>query len=147
MLVVGAFATLMLVDSYAILKQHNPAYGLDYTQAPVQYDKSRLVEDASMENYVSDKAQTLAMLENWKSHYQAQYGEHEKPRAVFVMASGGGLRSAYWTFQVMQHLDHEVQRMVTALLHQQFVKFSQRRDKAARVARSIQGFQPVNLAS
>jgi hypothetical protein len=84
----------------------NYAYGLNYTlpNQPVysikEIEKHALsegnVEDAfSYHNYIQ-------MLDNWK----AKTGE-KRPKLILVNSSGGGLRSALWTFNVLQKLDQE----------------------------------------
>lgn len=104
-LVVGSLLLLGVSNQMSILDALNPAYGMDYSVPPARYEKDNLLSLASVDQYKADRAATLAYLENWKRGYAAEYGTAEKPRAVFVTASGGGLRSALWTFRVMQQLD------------------------------------------
>lgn len=96
---------IYLANNGTFFSGENPAFGMDYEVAAVPYDFSTIEELNSIENYQQDRAATLEMLENWKTSYEKKHGKGFKPRAIFVTASGGGLRSAFWTFRVMQHLD------------------------------------------
>ncbi|MDP5171901.1 MAG: hypothetical protein NWR72_16750 [Bacteroidia bacterium] len=87
------------------LKEQHYVAGIDYTAAPVEYSMEHLATLQNDSIHQQDRAATLAYLNNWKARYQEKYGQDVKPRAVFVSASGGGLRSAFWTFSIMQYLD------------------------------------------
>ncbi len=87
------------------LGEKNYAAGLDYAAAPATYDVKTLMTLQNDSIYQHDRAVTIAYLENWKKNYQKKYGKNALPHAVFVSASGGGLRSAFWTFRTMQYLD------------------------------------------
>ncbi|MEZ4777269.1 MAG: hypothetical protein R3D00_29100 [Bacteroidia bacterium] len=95
----------VIYDQVDFLSERNQAFGLNYENTPADYSKENLEKITSKEIYNQDRAATLVMLENWKKNYQAKYGRYAKPKAVFVTASGGGLRSAFWTFRSMQYLD------------------------------------------
>lgn len=104
-LVVSSLVILGACNHLSLLDEKNPAYGLRYDVQPAAYEKGNLEELANEAIYKADRAATIVYLENWKANYQAKYGPEAKPRAVFLTASGGGLRSAYWTFRVLQRLD------------------------------------------
>ena len=104
-LVVGGFVLVGTFSKLSLFDEQNPAYGLDYSVAPACYERDNVLELSKFTNYQQDREATIAYLENWKRSYEQKYGKREKPRAVLVTASGGGLRSAFWTFRVMQHLD------------------------------------------
>ena len=87
------------------LREKNQAFGLDYGAAPAEYSAAALARLADPAFAAADRSQALAALESWKRTYQRVHGPQAKPRLVLVCASGGGLRSAYWTFSVMQALD------------------------------------------
>lgn len=107
----GAFTVLafvgvvMLYNQFAIFQEQHQAFGLRYQTAPADYTFDHLQTLVSDSIYAQDRAQTLAALETWKTRYQETYGPYVQPRAIVVTASGGGLRSAFWTFRVMQELD------------------------------------------
>lgn len=77
------------------------AYGLNY-QNKINYTPE-IIHDASIDQTIieRDYQSYLNTLNNWKSSTGKQ-----KPKLVIVNSSGGGLRSAYWTFCVLQHLNH-----------------------------------------
>ncbi|MEZ4829677.1 MAG: hypothetical protein R3C61_25835 [Bacteroidia bacterium] len=96
---------LFIYDKVDFLSEKNQAFGLEYETEPASYSRGKLDSITTRRIYNSDRAETLAMLEKWKTNYQEKYGPYAKPKAVFVTASGGGLRSAFWTFRSMQYLD------------------------------------------
>lgn len=78
------------------------AFGLSYDEESlVDFTKSSLIDleysDAVIQKDYDNYIQTL---ENWKK----QTG-NKKPKLVVLNTSGGGLRSAMWTFRVLQELD------------------------------------------
>ncbi|MEM6264435.1 MAG: hypothetical protein AAGI38_18110, partial [Bacteroidota bacterium] len=103
MLVFAVF--IYLYDSTDWLHEQNHAYGLDYQQDPACLDRKTLAELSDEAQYEADRVYTLQMLENWRQHYQQTYGYHQRPKAVIVSSSGGGLRSSFWTFSILQQLD------------------------------------------
>ncbi len=98
-------AFLFLYDRVDFLHEQNHAFGLNYDIEPALYEEASISVLHNEANYEEDRAATIASLENWKDRYQGKYGKHTRPKAVFVMASGGGLRSSYWTFNILQRLD------------------------------------------
>ncbi|MDX1906603.1 MAG: hypothetical protein SF053_06165 [Bacteroidia bacterium] len=93
-----------LYNQLSYFSEKNQALGLDYTATPASYTRETLAALTTDSVCAADRAVMIAALESWKDRYQAQY-PGEKPRAVFVCASGGGLRSAYWTFHTLQYFD------------------------------------------
>lgn len=96
-----------------LFQYRNYAYGLDYTKDRTEYSISNISDahsndsliDASYENYI-------AILEKWK----ASTGE-DKPKLIIVNSSGGGSRSALWTFSVLQQADFLTKGKLTSNLH------------------------------
>lgn len=85
-----------------IIDPRNKAYGIDYTnrgQRP-QYDREHILELCSLDKMEADKQHMITVLENWKSRQK-----EDKPLLYLINVSGGGTRSATFTFRVMQHLD------------------------------------------
>jgi len=83
-------------------KYINYAYGLDYSDDKLQ--------DFSMEN-IRSKSLNINSIEKSRSNYtdilnnwHAQTNK-EKPKLIIVNSSGGGSRSALWTFSVLQNCD------------------------------------------
>lgn len=80
------------------------AYGMDHEKEPVPYRSDSLRKwRADEERKTRDRKRTLEMLENWKRKQGAEGGK--KPKMLFLNVSGGGLRSALWTVNSLQHLD------------------------------------------
>ncbi len=79
------------------------AYGLDYhtpaANVPI-YDYAHLKAMFNPERYERDKAAGIVRLDAWKARQP-----EEKPPLVIVTVSGGGSRSAYWTFRALQFAD------------------------------------------
>lgn len=88
--------------SYAFGLSYEEEKLVNYSRASLhnfEYSSSVIQED--YENYV----QTL---ENWK----AKTGK-KKPKLIILNTSGGGLRSAMWTFKVLQELDRLTDKQFT----------------------------------
>lgn len=87
-------------SSYLFQFQSN-AFGLSYLNKDIQpYSPMAINNLITTEMITSDKNSYLEVLNNWK----AKQG-HEKPKLVILNTSGGGLRSALWTFKVIRDLD------------------------------------------
>ena len=79
----------------------NYAYGLNYSTEPAKYELgSPQQHNSSFENITNDEEHGRKILENWK----LSTGQ-EKPYLIVLNSSGGGLRSALWTFSILSHLD------------------------------------------
>lgn len=78
----------------------NKAYGLDYEATPAEYSLQRLQEASNSARIEDDKANTTAILEKWKAKTKK-----EKPWMVILCSSGGGLKSATWSMQVVRMAD------------------------------------------
>jgi hypothetical protein len=48
-----------------------------------------------------DRQANLVMLQNWRNKFEG----NQKPKMVFLCASGGGKRAALWTFNALQYTD------------------------------------------
>ncbi len=85
-----------------IIDPRNKAYGLNYsnkTKTP-NYNKQSLQELCTANKINADKANMIAILNNWKAKQV-----EEKPLMVFINVSGGGLRSAVFTMNALQQTD------------------------------------------
>jgi len=77
-----------------------PAFGLNYQEEPISYNLET-IKAINRDAYIQeDITNTKKILENWKSKQAVN-----KPYALFIAASGGGLRAALWTMVTLQHLD------------------------------------------
>ncbi|MEK7254857.1 MAG: patatin-like phospholipase family protein, partial [Bacteroidota bacterium] len=86
-----------LLTRFDFFHHKNKAYGLNYHAAPAAYHSDSLTALSIKSNIEADKAATIQILENWKK----QTGE-AKPKMIVFCVSGGGLKSAAWTMQVLQ---------------------------------------------
>lgn len=88
---------------HQLVDLRSTAFGINYhspaAKVPI-YDYPHLKTIFSKENYDQDKAEGIARLEAWKAKQAEQ-----KPPLVIVTVSGGGSRSAYWTFRALQYAD------------------------------------------
>lgn len=100
-----AFLAFYFHGDLDILRTEHRVSGINYETAPAIYSAENLLTLQNDSIYAEDLKVTHAYLESWKKRYQATYGADILPYAVFVSASGGGLRSAFWTFRTMQYLD------------------------------------------
>ena len=79
------------------------AYGLDYHTAEAKvpvYDYPHLKALFNPQRYAADKASGTARLDAWKARQTEAL-----PPLIIVTVSGGGSRSAYWTFRALQYAD------------------------------------------
>ncbi len=85
-----------------IVDPRNKAYGLNYenkTERPA-YNRESIAQLASNQNIENDKAYYLKILNNWKAKQKDSL-----PVMYIINTSGGGLRSATFTINVLQRLD------------------------------------------
>jgi Patatin-like phospholipase len=80
----------------------NKAYGLNYWNEKERpaYTKESLWAMCSKENVEADQENMIGILNNWKKKQ-----DNDKPLLVLINTSGGGHRSATFTFSVLQQLD------------------------------------------
>ncbi len=90
------------VSGFDIFSKTYPAFGMNYTVPPAEYNYERLKTFVTDSIYDRDRTEMLEVLENWKSRQSSEGG---KPRMILINSSGGGLRASLWTFALMQRLD------------------------------------------
>mgnify|MGYP001173006974 FL=1 len=81
------------------------ALGLDYSEKSIiNYSPENIRQNHKLEQSDSTSDENIIeILENWKK----STGE-EKPKLIIVNTSGGGLRSALWTFTVLSNADEKL---------------------------------------
>ncbi len=84
----------------------NKAYGLNYWNKKERpaYTREGLLALCSKENVEADRQNMISILNAWKKKQNS-----EKPLLVLINTSGGGHRSATFTFSVLQQLDSMTQ--------------------------------------
>lgn len=98
---------LLLLLNY--LSQHtqlfayqNFAYGLDYSNELADYSVENIMTLANdTVAHQKDHFRTERILNNWRS----KNDKVKKPKMIIICTSGGGIRSALWTYHVLSHLD------------------------------------------
>ena len=83
------------------LTKRYEAFGLDYQQPVTEYSVAALQKLNDSTHIRRDLKNNLIMLDNWR----AKFPEGEKPKMVFLCASGGGKRAALWTLIALQTAD------------------------------------------
>ncbi len=83
------------------LTKRYEAFGLDYQQPVTEYSVAALQKLNDSTHIKRDLKNNLIMLDNWR----AKFPEGEKPKMVFLCASGGGKRAALWTLTALQTAD------------------------------------------
>ncbi len=104
---IGIFILLNFLSQFDFINQKNKAVGLDYNPSPKAYSVEALEEEYDDARVQKDLDNTIGILEKWKSRWN-QKGV-AKPKIVILNVSGGGLRSSYFTFNVIQSIDSVVQ--------------------------------------
>ena len=104
-------ALLLLINflsaHYQFFNVPNQAYGLDYKSAPAPYTREVLNQLHSNADLAEqDKNGTIRLLDTWLQRQRLSKGDSSyKPKMLLINTSGGGLRSAMWTFTSLQHID------------------------------------------
>lgn len=91
-----------LSENSSFFQYENYAYGLNYRPdclAEFNMGNIHAKADDSLSNDAS-RANMISILEKWKQNTGLA-----KPKLVIVMTSGGGSRSALWTYTVLQRAD------------------------------------------
>lgn len=111
LLLLGVF--IYVYDSQDFMHEHHHAIGMNYEVPAAEYSQETLALHTRESILEADRTYHLAMLNQWAEGYREKYGPGYRPKAVFVSSSGGGLRSAFWTFRVLQELDSLTQGVFT----------------------------------
>jgi hypothetical protein len=90
-----------LSAEFDFLRFKSYAYGMDYDGEPAPYTIDRMRKLTASDVVNADKQRGEVQLSHWK----AKFADEQKPKLVLINVSGGGLRSTYWSFRVMQVLD------------------------------------------
>ena len=93
---------LNMLYQYGIIDPRNKAYGLNYTNTNERpaYTFESLKGLCGPVKIGADKANMIRILDNWKKKQK-----EARPVMIFINVSGGGLRSATFVMNTLQHLD------------------------------------------
>jgi hypothetical protein len=83
------------------LTKRYEAFGLDYQHPVSEYSIAALQHLNDSTHIKKDLKNNLTMLNNWRKKFSGP----EKPKMVFLCASGGGKRAALWTLTALQAAD------------------------------------------
>jgi hypothetical protein len=96
---------LFLIINYLVgedfFTKRYEAFGLNYRVPPVEYNVESIRHLNDSARIERDRQATLTMLVNWRRKFPAE----EKPKILFLCASGGGKRAALWTLNALQTAD------------------------------------------
>ncbi len=97
---------LLLIGLNLLTKFENSYFeskvlGLNYSK---EVDYIEYLKSNDYEKVKKDSLHHIKILENWKNKINTKY-KTEKPKAIFVAASGGGSRAALWSLLSLQYLD------------------------------------------
>lgn len=96
---------LSAMVKYKLFDLRSIAYGLNYRQEEGKqpdYNYDKLRKTFTPQRFINDRSLEEARLQLWKNKSIAEPG---LPPLVVVSVSGGGSRSAYWTFRSLQYID------------------------------------------
>jgi hypothetical protein len=96
------YLLLNFLYQHNIIDARNKAYGINYENKNdrPEYSKESIYALANKENIAKDKAAFIKRLNAWKANQT-----EEKPVLYLINTSGGGIRSANFTFSILQRLD------------------------------------------
>lgn len=95
------YSVLNILYKYDVIDPRNKAYGLNYSNPNrPEYSLQSLQSLNTQARIDSDKTNMISILNRWKENQH-----EEKPLMVFFNFSGGGLRSADFSMNVLQQLD------------------------------------------
>lgn len=83
------------------LTKRYEAFGLDYQKPVAQYSVQALQQLNDSTHIKRDLKANQVMLDNWRNKFIGD----QKPKMVFLCASGGGKRAALWTLTALQTAD------------------------------------------
>ncbi len=94
----------------------NYMYGLNYQSSKQPEYSIKAIELNAQKETSNNKSSSynnyIEILENWK-----QKTGLDKPKLIIINSSGGGLRSALWTFDVLQKLDRNFNGEFKKMIH------------------------------
>lgn len=95
-----------LLVKYKVFDLRSIAYGIEYhgdTNTQPTYKYEYLHHLFTPQRYAADKKLEEQRLTNWKNKFNDTTAS--KPPLIVLTVSGGGSRSAYWTFRALQYVD------------------------------------------
>lgn len=106
-LAVIGFLIVNYISGFDLFNPESRLFGLDYNSGKSVYTIDKIIETASDSTITADIAETISILEKWKSE-QKKAG-NEKPKLCIVAVSGGGLRASLFTYMSLHAADSATQ--------------------------------------
>ncbi len=97
---------LNFLTQYGWVVYKHKVYGLDYKGYKIPYNNEAVNNAVNASMVEADILKTKSILSKWHSKMYQKYGE-SKPKMFFINTAGGGLKSTYWTFYVLQELERQ----------------------------------------
>jgi hypothetical protein len=98
------FVMLNIFSKIDITDTKNKFFGVSHQGEPLVYNAETLGEMADSNRINESRKHTIEILNNWRNKFESD-SVSKKPYMILLNVSGGGLRSSYWTFNVLQYLD------------------------------------------
>lgn len=103
---IALFLCFNYVSKFEFFNPPNRAYGLNYDTEKANFNKDILTHNINPENYRKDFLHTIKILENWRrKNSRDVISTKKKPKLIFINTTGGGMRSALWSFYATQYCD------------------------------------------
>jgi hypothetical protein len=99
---IGLVLIFNLLSSFDWFSFKNKAYGLKYG-IDIPYSNNDIASYSTPETELVEKQLAISNLNNWLKRQPISC--NQKPKLLLLNVSGGGSRSALWTFMVMNYLD------------------------------------------
>ena len=101
LLVILLYAVFNVLYKYDVIDPRNKAYGLNYSSSErPDYSLQGLEAISTQSKIEADKKNMISILEKWR-----QKQHKEKPLMILFNFSGGGVRSASFSMNILQELD------------------------------------------
>lgn len=117
--IIGLLLLVNELSKYEKFNYTNFAYGMDYTKGKADYSNKTMIRlrDDTL-TYSHDFNRNIELLNNWRlNNSKNTILRKKKPRLVIINTSGGGLRSALWTFHSVLYAD--------SMLHGELLRHTQ----------------------
>jgi len=99
-IIILLFVGVQNLTKYEFFSHENRAYGLNYKVEKTSYTSDALAIQSYPKYTAPDIKNTINILNTWKKKQV-----ESKPKMVLLCVSGGGMKAATWTTQVMQQVD------------------------------------------
>ena len=110
MLIFVFFGMSIISVKQDLFRYTSYAFGLDYSsEDKIEYNVAHIKEACTDQSIMTEsKEKYILLLDKWKSKQK-----NEKPKLVILNTSGGGSRSALWTFIVLDHCNKQTNGKLT----------------------------------